>query len=93
MHRLEGSYERIHEMIEAAWLEVHAALPPGWFVGHPAFESRRAVPWSMYAFDTTEKPKIGHRSREWTAMAPTELDVLVEMARCLGEIRLGRVPK
>jgi hypothetical protein len=35
----------------------------------------------MYAFDARERAKAGHRSREWTAVAPTELDVLLEMAR------------
>jgi len=32
----------------------------------------------------------GKRSREWTAVGLTEVD---EMARCLAEIRDGRVPK
>jgi hypothetical protein len=36
---------------------------------------------------------VGKRSREWTAVAPTELEVVREMARCLGEISAGRVPR
>ena len=51
------------------------------------------MPWSMYAFDPTEKPKVGHRSREWTAIGPTEARVVREMARCLREISEGRVPR
>jgi len=39
--------------------------------------------WSQYAFDTREKAHIGRRSREWTAVGPTEEGVVREMARCL----------
>ena len=46
----------------------------------------------MYAFDQTEKPKVGRRSREWTAVAQSEDGVVREMARCLREIGAGRVP-
>ena len=77
--------------LAAAWDEIHAATPPGWYVGRPAFDGYRAVPWSQYAFDTTEQPKAGHRSREWTAVGVTELDCLGQMARCLREIGEGRV--
>ncbi len=66
-----------------AWALLHDATPRGWFVGRPAFEERRARGVSMYAFDTTERPKDGHRSREWTVTAPTEVRVVREMARCL----------
>jgi hypothetical protein len=79
--------------LESASDELHSATPPGWFVGRPAYEPRRPVPWSMYAFDTTERPKVGKRSRDWTAVAPTEERVIREMARCLREIDEGRVPK
>ena len=40
-----------------------------------------------------ERPVEGKRSREWTAVAPTELAVVGSMAYCLGELREGRWPK
>ncbi len=49
--------------------------------------------WQMYAFDPAESAVMGKRKREWTAVAPTELDVLREMARCLRELGEGRAPK
>ena len=48
--------------------------------------------WEQYAFDPTERAQVGVRSREWTAVAPTELEVIRELARCLRLIREGRVP-
>ena len=39
----------------------------------------------MYAFDTRERPKAGHRSREWTAVAQSELEVVREMADACGQ--------
>lgn len=45
------------------------------------------------AFDPSEKAIVGVRTREWTAVAPTEVEVVLEMARCLREIVEGRVPK
>jgi hypothetical protein len=45
----------------------------------------------VYAFDPTERAIVGVRSLEWTAVGATEMDVLVEMARCLREISEGRV--
>ncbi len=47
----------------------------------------------MYAFDPSERPMVGLRSREWTAVAATEEGVVLEMARCLREIAAGRVPR
>jgi hypothetical protein len=47
----------------------------------------------MYAFDPSERPKVGLRSREWTAVAETEAGAVRETARCLREIGEGRVPK
>jgi hypothetical protein len=35
----------------------------------------------------------GHPSREWTAVAVSELEVVRELARCLRLIGEGRVPK
>ena len=49
--------------------------------------------WSLYAFDPREVPKVGLRSREWTAVARTELGAVREMARCLREIGAGRVSR
>jgi len=47
----------------------------------------------MYAFDPSERPKVGLRSREWTTVAPTEVGVVREMARCLMEMGEGRAPR
>ena len=77
--------------LEAAWNEFHDAKPDGWFVGTPVYIERRG--WEQYAFDTRERAKAGRRSREWTAVAQTELEVVREMARCLRRIRTGRVPE
>lgn len=78
--------------LEDAWNELHAALPAGWYVGTPSFNERRDE-WSVYAFDTTERVKVGKRSREWTAIHPTQEGVIREMARCMAEIAAGRVPR
>ena len=78
--------------LEAAWIELHDAKPAGWFVGPPTYvEHRRA--WEQYAFDTRERPRAGHRSREWTAVAPSELEVARKMARSLRIIGEGDQPK
>lgn len=77
--------------IAEAWELLHAATPPGWFVGRPG--QRHGGQWAIYAFDTAEKAHIGRRSREWTAVGLTELDVLIEMGNCLEAIRAGRVPR
>ena len=47
----------------------------------------------MYAFDRSERAKVGIRSREWEVEGPTEEHVVREMARCLHEISEGCVPK
>jgi len=75
-----------------AWDLVHANTPEGWYVGRPGCEERYRQ-WSQYAFDPSEKPVVGKRSREWTAVGQTELHVVQEMARCLGELKVGRWPK
>jgi len=70
--------------LAAAWDELHAAIPAGWFVGRPAYEDRYNVGWSMYAFDTAEHPRPGRpRQREWTTIAPTEADCVRNMAYSL----------
>lgn len=48
--------------------------------------------WIQYAYDPSETPRVGVRSREWEAVAQTEVGVVLEMARCLREISGGRVP-
>jgi hypothetical protein len=40
----------------------------------------------MYAFDRSKRSVLRKRSREWTATAPTQVEVVREMARCLREI-------
>lgn len=40
-----------------------------------------------------ERAQVGVRSREWTAIADSEVGALLEMARCLREISAGRVPR
>ena len=42
--------------------------------------------WSMYAFDPSETPVVGKRSREWTAVGQTELHCVQTMAYCLREM-------
>jgi hypothetical protein len=49
--------------------------------------------WEQHTFDPQEQAQAGARSREWTAVAPTELGVTRELARCLRLIREGRVPE
>ena len=63
--------------LQAAWNEVHLATPPNWTVGLPS--QRHGGSWEMYAFDQTEKPKIGRRDREWTATGQTEEECIREM--------------
>jgi len=46
----------------------------------------------MHAFDTTEMPADGKRTREWTAVGRSELHCLEVMACCLAEIKAGRWP-
>jgi hypothetical protein len=78
--------------LDDAWSDLHDATPPGSFVGRPSHIEGRGV-WEQYAFDPSEKAKVGVRSREWTAVAQPELEVIRELARCLRLIREGRVPE
>lgn len=80
------------EEVLAAWDALHDATPVGWFVGRPTYDERRDE-WSLYAFDATERPKVGRREREWIAVALTQAGVVREMARCLNEIVSGRFPR
>jgi hypothetical protein len=47
----------------------------------------------MFAFDTTETPVVGKRSREWTAVGQTELHCMQTMADCLRALGAGRWQK
>ncbi len=58
-------------MHDEAWADLHEATPPGWYVGRASLHDERAE-WVMYAFDPSERPVMGHRKREWTAIAQTE---------------------
>ena len=78
--------------LEAAWDAVFDALPAAWSVGRPSYHDERHE-WTQYAFDSFERPSVGVRSREWTAVAATEVECLLEMARWLGDIGAGRAPK
>jgi len=66
--------------------------PDHWFVGRPTYVEERHES-TIYAFDTRERAKAGHRSREWPAVAGSELEVVREMGRCLRLIGEGRVPE
>ncbi len=76
---------------EHTWSELIDATPAGWFVCTPVYHVERQE-WAIYAFDTREKAHIGKRSREWTAIAPTEEGAVRETARCLREVAAGRMP-
>lgn len=78
--------------LEGAWEALLAVVPSGWYVGRPSYHHERNE-WLLYAFGPSERAKVGVRSREWTAAGSTEERVVQEMARCLGEIAAGRVPK
>jgi hypothetical protein len=78
--------------LEEAWNAVHDATPPGWYVGRPGYVERFNQ-WEQYAFDPNERPKVGKREREWTAVGPTEAACVAEMARCLDLIGRGEWPK
>ena len=77
--------------LEAAWDDVFDALPAAWSVGRPSYHDERHE-WTQYAFDSFEQPKVGLRSREWTAKGATEVECLLEMARCGLAIAVGRTP-
>jgi hypothetical protein len=78
--------------LEAAWDALLAVKPAGWYVGRPSYHDEPDE-WLLYAFDLSEWPVMGVRSREWTAIESTEVGVVQEMARCLAELREGRAPK
>ncbi len=71
---------------------LHDATPAGWRVGRPYHHQERRQ-WHQYAFDPSERPLVGLRSREWTAIGSSELEVVREMAQCLAKIKEGGPPR
>ncbi len=63
--------------------------PPGWRVGSPSYHDE-AQRWEMHARGPTLPVT---EATEWTAVAPTKVGVLAEMARCLRELGEGRWPR
>jgi hypothetical protein len=78
--------------LDVAWTDLHDAKPDGWYVGRPSYDERCEV-WEQYPYDPQERAQDSVRTREWTAVAPTELEVIRELARCLRLIREVRVPE
>ncbi|MDQ3938269.1 MAG: hypothetical protein M3253_06260 [Chloroflexota bacterium] len=39
-----------------------------WDVGSPSYHDERRE-WALYAFDPSERPRVGIRQREWQAVA------------------------
>jgi hypothetical protein len=72
--------------------ELLAATPPGWYVGKPMYHDERNE-CQTYAFDPSERLKVGRRDRQWTATGSTEERCLRTVAYCLPEIAAGRVPE
>ena len=66
-------YHRLVTELEAAWDDLHDGKPDYWFVGTPVYIERRG--WEQYTHDTRERHKHGRRTREWTAVAQSELGV------------------
>ena len=87
-----GALPRYVADLEKASSALHDATPKGWHVGRPTcYDERRQ--WHQYAFDQSERPVVGLRSREWTAVGASEVEAVAEMARCLRDIGEGRAPK
>ena len=80
------------DVLATAWGAVHDATPPDWYVGRPSYHDERNT-WEQYAFDQRERAVNGARSRERSAIGATEVECLLEMARCLRELGAGRVPR
>jgi len=59
--------------------------------GQPSYHDERRE-WVLYGFDPSRGPSSGRHKREWQAVAPSEVEVVREMARCLREMAAGRVP-
>ena len=67
--------------LEAAWDALRTALPPRRDVGRPSQHGPHES--VLYAFDPTERPKVGTRTREQEASAPTERDMVHGLTRRL----------
>ena len=78
--------------LQEAWAALIAVIPPNWNVGPASWHVERSE-WQMYAWDSSERARVGKRSREWIASAATEVEVVREMGRCIRELAAGRVPK
>ena len=77
-----------------SWSCISRATPSRHAAGSLAIQGNAtAAQWQMYAYDTTEKAEIGRRSREWTAVVESEVECVLEMARCMREISEGKVPR
>jgi hypothetical protein len=68
--------------LQAAWDALLAVVPTSWYVGRPSYHLERDE-WLLYAFDPSERAVVGVMSREWTAVASTEVGVVREMVRYL----------
>ena len=92
-HRKRGGNAPVTGDLDAAWDAVHDATRTGragTWAGPPYHDERHE--WTMYASDQRERAVNGARSREWTAIGATEVECLLEMAKCLRELGAGRVP-
>ena len=78
--------------LEAAWAAVHEHTPEDCYARRPYFNERQDR-WEEYAYDQSETPVVCKREREWTAVGPTEVRCVQEMARCLAELKAGRWPR
>jgi hypothetical protein len=81
--------------LHAAWAAVHDAMPESWHVGRPSGQPEHPErgEWVMFAFDTRERPVLGKRAGEWTAVGQTELRCVQTVAHCLREVGARRWPK
>jgi hypothetical protein len=78
--------------LATAWDELRAALPRGWVTGRPAYHHEDRT-WHLYAHDPAERPKVGKRTREATAVGESEVECVRAMARILAVMGQGRWPK
>ena len=75
--------------LEEAWSAVHDATPRAGMLAHRRFREYQNR-WEMFAFDTNDRGRPGRpRTRQWTAVGASELEVLQEMARCLEVVGRG----